>query len=101
MNRARRDGQVAVIHSPGHGAGWYSWHHLEELVFDPCIVAWIEAGELDKIETYMTLKYTDVYLGDLKNLTVAWIPEGSKFRIDEYDGYETLQLESTQQWMTA
>ena len=45
MNKLVRDGLIAVIVSPGHGAGWYSWHGIEELLFDPSIVAWIESNE--------------------------------------------------------
>ena len=48
MNKLIRDGQVAVLVSPGYGAGWYTWHHIEELVYDPCVVAWVENKELDK-----------------------------------------------------
>jgi hypothetical protein len=47
MNKLVRDGLIAVIVSPGHGAGWYSWHGIEELLFDPSIVAWIESNERD------------------------------------------------------
>ena len=45
MNKLVRDGLVAIIVSPGHGAGWYSWHGIEELLFDPSIVTWIESNE--------------------------------------------------------
>ena len=26
MNKVIRDGKVAVLYSPGYGAGWYSWN---------------------------------------------------------------------------
>jgi hypothetical protein len=44
MQKMLRDGQVAVLVSPGFGAGWYTWHSIEELVYDPSIVEWLEAG---------------------------------------------------------
>lgn len=101
MNKLIRDQKVAVLVSPGYGAGWYSWHSIEELIYDPSIVEWVERRELDKIKTYMELKYPDAYCGGLEDLIVEWVPMGERFRIDEYDGNESLVLESQQRWMTA
>jgi len=101
MNKLIRDGKVAVLVSPGYGAGWYTWHRNEELLYDPSIVEWIEQGDLDKINTYLELKYpNDTSLG-LSDLEVNWVPTGARFRIDEYDGAETLVLESQEKWLTA
>ena len=101
MNKLIRDGKVAVLVAPGYGAGWYSWHGNEELLYDPSIVEWIEQGDLDKINTYLELKYpNDTSLG-LSDLEVNWVPVGARFRINEYDGSESLVLESEERWMTA
>ena len=101
MNKLIRAGQVAVLVSPGFGAGWYSWHHVEELIYDPSVVEWLEQGEMSKIEAYLALKYKDEYFGGLADLVVMWVPEGARFRIEEYDGAERLVLESEERWMTA
>jgi hypothetical protein len=101
MKKIIKDNQVAVLLSPGFGAGWYSWHGIEELIYDPSIVEWVEKKELDKILTYMKLKYPDVYCGRVEDLVAIWVPVGSRFRIDEYDGNESLVLESEERWMTA
>jgi hypothetical protein len=101
MERVIRDGKVAVLYSPGHGAGWYSWHGVEALLFDPSIVAWIEAQEHDKILSYVTLKYPNEYFRGLDNLTIQWIPLGTEFRIDEYDGLETIKFKEREHWITA
>jgi hypothetical protein len=50
MEKVIRDGKVGVLYSPGHGAGWYSWHDVEELIYDPSIVGWVEQGQLNKIQ---------------------------------------------------
>jgi hypothetical protein len=64
-------------------------------------VEWIEQGDLDKINTYLELKYpNDTSLG-LSDLEVVWVPAGARFRIDEYDGAENLVLESKEHWLTA
>jgi len=101
MQKLIRDGKVAVLVSPGYGAGWYTWHSIEELVYDPSIVEWVESQELDKALAYLELKYSDAYTGGLEDLVVEWVPVGTRFRIEEYDGAESLVLESTQRWMTA
>ena len=101
MKKLIQDGKVAVLVSPGFGAGWYSWHHIEELIYDPSIVEWVKEGAVGKILTYMELKYPDAYCGGVENLTVHWVPAGAKFRIDEYDGSESLVLELEERWMTA
>jgi hypothetical protein len=101
MEKLIRNDQVAVLISPGYGAGWYAWHGIEELVFDPSVVEWVERQELDKIQAYMELRYPEAYCGGLKDLVVVWVPEGDQFRIEEYDGAESLVLASQQRWMTA
>jgi len=101
MNKLIRDGKVAVLVSPGYGAGWYTWHGNEELLYDPSIVEWIEQGDLNKINTYLELKYpNDTSLG-LSDLEVNWVPVGAQFRIDEYDGAESLVLATNERWLTA
>ena len=101
MNKLIRDQKVAVLVSPGYGAGWYTWHDIEELIYDPSVVEWVEQQELDKIRAYMELRYPDAYCGGLEDLEVVWVPVGERFRIDEYDGAESLTLESEERWMTA
>jgi hypothetical protein len=101
MERVIRDGKVAVLFSPGFGSGWYTAHYIEELLFDPSIVQWVEAGELDKIKNYMTLKYPNEYLSGLSTLTIKWIPQGTEFRISEYDGAESIKCKSKEHWITA
>ena len=101
MDRVIRDGKVAVIFSPGYGAGWYTWNPIDALLFDPSIVQWVENGEQDKIKNYMALKYPGVYTGGLDTLEIEWIPEGTEFVIDEYDGSETIRYKDRERWITA
>ena len=101
MNKLIRDGKVAVLVSPGYGAGWYSWHRNEELLYDPSIAEWVEQQAFDKVLTYMELKHPDVYCGGLEDLEVNWVPAGDRFRIDEHDGAESLVLETNERWLTA
>ena len=96
-------GAVAVLYSPGFGAGWYTWNREHpELVFDPAIVHMVTAGKFDELETFMTLKYPDVYLGGMKDLEVIWVRVGRMFRIAEYDGNESIEYKDEDElWMLA
>jgi hypothetical protein len=102
MNKLVRDGMVAVLYSPDYGSGWYTWNREHpELLFDPGIVQLVEENKWDELKTYVTLKYPNIYDGGIWDLRVAWIPEGSLFRINEYDGDESIELKDDADWFTA
>ncbi len=103
MERCVRDGRVAVLVSPGFGAGWFSWHGIEALLFDPAVVELVESGaEPSVIEQYCEEVYGDEhYYGGAGDLIVQWVPVGARFRIHEYDGSESLVLESEEEWVVA
>lgn len=95
-------GEVAVLVSHGYGAGWYSWEHDEDMLFDPEIAQALLDGKSDKeITRIAAQRYPDAYLGGIDGLTVHWVPIGTRFRIEEYDGSEGLMIESDYRWVTA
>ena len=103
MERCVRDGRVAVLVSPGFGAGWYSWHGIEALLFDPAVVELVESGaESSVIQQYCEELYGDEpYFGGAGDLIVEWVPVGARFRVHEYDGSESLVFESEERWVVA
>lgn len=104
MNRVVRDGKVAVLYHPTHGAGWYTWHGILELVYDPVVVAMVETGQdPSKIYAYCNKQHTDTYhyFGGADGLSIEWLPEGTEFRIEEYDGAETIRLKQDYNWLMA
>lgn len=102
MDRVVRDGKVAVLYSPKYGAGWYSWNRDRiEILFDPAIVDLVEKGQAEELQVYVTLKYPDLYTGGLEDLAIEWIPEGSRFIIEEHDGAETVKVQNTIKWIRA
>jgi hypothetical protein len=102
MQKLNEDGKVAVLYSPGFGAGWYTWNQeYPELMFDPTIVKFVEKEKFDELVTYVSLKYPDIYTGGMKDLKVAWIPEGTLFRIHEYDGSESIEIKEELNWLIA
>lgn len=96
------NGLVAVLYSPCFGAGWYSWHGIEALLFDPKVVDMVlEKASWKTIEQYCQTVYGVGYYGGASDLVVAWIKEGTQFIIEEYDGAETLKLKEEIIWVTA
>jgi hypothetical protein len=102
MNKLIDNGKVAVLYSPGFGAGWSTWNRgVPEIVFDPAIVKFIEHDQMAELTTYVTLKYPGLYTGGMKDLSVAWVSVGTEFRISEYDGAESIELKDNTNWITA
>ena len=103
MQKKTVDGRVAVLYSPGFGAGWYSWHNIEELLFDPKVVDMVlEKTSAETIELYCQEVYgTKSYYGGAEDLEVKWLPIGTHFRIHEYDGSETIEIREEIDWKVA
>ena len=102
MNKVIKDGHVAVLYSPGYGGGWYTWNlDYPEIIFDPGAVDLVERGRMEELLAYATLKWPQIYLGGLEQLKVKWIKEGTAFRIEEYDGSESLQIQKDIDWFIA
>jgi len=96
------NGKVAVLYSPGFGAGWSTWNQgVPEIIFDPAIVKFVENKQLAELHTYVTLKYPNIFLGGIKDLEVFWVPEGTLFKINEYDGSESIELKENDNWIVA
>ena len=102
MNKVERDGKIAVIYSPGFGAGWYTWNQEHpEMIFDPAVVDFVENKQAEELLAYAMLKWPDAYLGGIEDLRIQWVDKGSLFRINEYDGSETIEFKENDSWMIA
>ena len=93
-----RDSKVAVLFSPGFGAGWSTWmgkHNAERAVFDPDLVRAV-LGESDESPLVVAERnFPDSYAGGVSDLVVTWIPVGTPFDIHEYDGSESVEMAPT------
>lgn len=104
MEKVIRDGKVAVLVSGGYGAGWYTWntdypqclfdHKLVEAVLRGCTTKQIEDLALERFGT-------NFYAGGARDLVVRWLPIGTRFQVEEYDGSEWLEIEDEQDWLVA
>ena len=102
MNKLIKDGKVAVLYSPSFGAGWYTWNAtMPELIFEPAIAKLVDEEKFDELQTYVELKYPEIYKGGLMDLEIQWVPVGTEFRINEYDGAESVELKDEIGWLTA
>ena len=104
MDKKIKDGMVAILYSPGFGAGWYSWHNIEELLYDPKLVDMVEAKtSAETIELYCEEVYGKEYhyYGGAEDLEVKWLPIGTHFLIHEYDGSESVEVREEMHWIVA
>lgn len=103
LKKLIKDGQVAVIVSPGYGAGWSTWNsdYGNQLLFDPDIAESLLAKDAQKAMRIASERYPDVYTGGLSKANVVWVNEGTRFAIQEYDGYESLEELGTDYGYTA
>jgi len=102
MEKVIRNGKVAVLYSPGYGAGWYTWNNSHpECLFHPEIVALVEKGQTPDDRLCKTLFGDGFYCGGASDLKIKWLPVGTKFKINEYDGSESVQTIDTTDWETA
>lgn len=104
VNKLERDGQVAVLYSPGFGAGWSTWASGTDrtvLTFDAEIAQAVLAGDKERAKALAEAKVPDAYLGGLDGLTVCWVTKGQAFEITEYDGSESVNIIGEQQYLVA
>ena len=101
VNKLIRDGKVGVILSPSHGSPWSAarGEFREYLMFDRELVELVLSGRPNRASAVAT-KVTDLWLnGD--DLIVEWVPVGTRFIIDEYDGWEFLVIRDEIEWEVA
>ena len=104
MEKLIRDGEVAVLVSGGFGAGWSTWNYdYPEMLYDAEVAQMLDCVEPDwqAIQKYCQEKYPNAYLGGLDGLYVEWLPQGTAFRIHEYDGSETVEIRDKMNWEIA
>ena len=107
MRKIEQDGKVAVLYSPEFGAGWWSWNREHtQLLYEPLVVEWVLAGKPNNhmataVFDYIQQQYEYVYTGGMQNLEVMWLPIGTRFRINEYDGHERVVVYEEEEWHTA
>ena len=104
MEKVICNGCVAVLVSHGFGAGWYTWNRdYPECLYNKKIVeAVLHNATTEQIHDLAHEQFgEDFYPGGADGLIVEWLPIGTRFQIDEYDGAEHLEIEDEQVWLIA
>lgn len=105
-----RDGMVAVLYSPGFGAGWSTWQHEdgigEFVMFDRKLVEAAERGALhDEVEEMLEELFfgSGIYISTSgwSDVVIAWLPVGTRFEITEYDGAEGIRIFDESEYFVA
>jgi hypothetical protein len=107
-NRVIRDGKVAVLYSPGYGAGWSTWaddDQCETMLFHPRFVKWVEDGKPEPIDDVLREVFPGVEhmpcASGAADLKIDWIECGEAFEITEYDGSESIEYRGRISWWIA
>jgi len=108
MQKVIRDGKVAVLISPGFGGGWHTWNHVDELLFHPVLVNMVENGLRSDIDEAFIADLLGIvdhasmpYLGGVEQLEIRWLPIGTEFIVEDYDGSEEITIKNHVGWLTA
>lgn len=108
----------AVLVSHGFGAGWSTWDNVR-LAYDKRIVEfwlahkdnkeWMESFNTlfrtkspayeEAVSFFKSIGYHDCpCMGGFSDIKLHWVPTNSKWRIEEYDGAESLIFENDLNW---
>jgi len=98
MEKIVRDGKVAVAVSYGFGAGWSTWNEVDPMDarFNQLFLDGKHQEAADLCE-----KLKLGYANGARDVEIKWIPVGTEFIIDEYDGAESLETKDRFDWKTA
>jgi hypothetical protein len=104
MKKVEKDGKIAVLYSPGYGAGWSTWAadgNREALCMDARIVEpFLQGDKTAAVDAALTL-FPDMYTGGAEDLEVMWVTKGSRFLVEEYDGHESVHIFDDMPYLTA
>lgn len=112
--------EYVVLVSYGFGAGWSTWE-CPELAYDKRVVEFWLAHKDDEewmktvdnfgfgstkesqahreaTEFFKSIGYENVYMGGFSDICLEWVPRGVKWRINEYDGSESIEFEHSDTW---
>lgn len=93
--------QVGIIISSGFGARFSTWNEPEMCLDQELANMIFNNVEYTTLKEYCEHKYPDAYLGGLADCRVEWVDEGTLFKINEYDGSESLELKQYDGWLVA
>lgn len=100
-------GEVAILVSTGYGAGWSTWNDTPvghtPLEFSEPIVLALLNGKIalpEELDEYYGITEDDddspyLYYNGTLDCEIVWVRPGTPYRIVEYDGAETIEINPT------
>jgi hypothetical protein len=101
IEKYEKDGMVAVLYSPGYGAGWYSRNECEALLFDKELAIAVENKDKEAVLKRAEQLSPGSYFGGADDLKIYWVNKGDEFRITEYDGSESVEIRAHSSFIIA
>ena len=98
MEKIVRDGMVAVAVSGGFGAGWSTWNSISPT--DARFNQLFLDGNFDEVVRICDEEDLG-YAGGAHDVDIVWVPVGTRFVINEYDGSESLRTIDDFRWNEA
>ena len=110
-----------VLVSYGFGAGWGTWSE-HELAYDRRVIEfwmahkdnkpWMDTVTIYPYNGFESTAHAEAreffinelgldecpYMGGFADCDLEWVPVGARFRINEYDGDESLEIENEGNW---
>ena len=100
------DNLVGIIVSTGFGAGWSTWNDddipSDFLVMDKTLIEMcLNKTPIEKVEEYIKSKFPNnsLYMGGWKKSNVFFVVRKTLFRINEYDGNESVEFSNIVEWL--
>ena len=87
-----KDGKVAVLISPGYESGWSTMNSdlREFFLFDKTMVQLVLDNKRAEAARYAESFHPNCTTLGADDLKVVWLTQGTVFRVEEYDGFESL-----------
>jgi hypothetical protein len=92
IEKLERNGHVAVLYSPSFGAGWSTWSGDTRMIFCPRLALSVLGESGEDRHVVASEQFPGAYPGGVSDLHVSWVPKGSRFEIEEYDGSESVRV---------
>jgi hypothetical protein len=92
---------MLVIYSPGYGAGWSTWGKQESALDQELAQAILDEKSPEEISVIAEKNWPGQYQGGLRQACVVDLPAGIHFRINEYDGFESIEQDTDVTWLVS
>ena len=91
MKMFKRNNKVAVLISPGFGAGFSTDNHSDMAVDHDLIDAFLKS-DMTRFKYIADEKYGAWYDGGDMRFKIEWVPMGCTFIVRNYDGNEYVEI---------